>query len=79
MPRPAFTLIELLVVITIIVVLLALLTPAVDRAIYQAELTVCGTRLKGIATGNLAYAADNKRSYPCGTSIRGGRRSGSAI
>lgn len=37
----AFTLIELLVVITIIVVLLALLVPALDKAIYQAQLSVC--------------------------------------
>ena len=37
------TLIELLVVITIIVILLALLMPAIDKAIYQSELAVCET------------------------------------
>jgi Tfp pilus assembly protein PilE len=58
-----FTIVELLVVITIIVVLLALLTPALDRAIYQAELAVCGAHLKGIADGSTLYALDNKRSY----------------
>ncbi len=59
-----FSLVELLVVITIIVVLLSLLAPAMDKAIYQAELAVCATRLKGIATGNLVYASDHKRHYP---------------
>ena len=48
--RAAFTLIELLVVVTIIVVLLALLTPAMDQAIYQGELTACGARLKAVAS-----------------------------
>src|ERR1043165_1931025 len=55
MPR-AFTLIELLVVITIIVVLLALLTPALDKAMYQAELAVCGANLRAIANGAIPYA-----------------------
>ena len=68
MPRPAqtsaFTLIELLVVVTIIVVLLALLTPALDKAIYQAELAVCASHLKGIATGSQAYAFSSRRAYP---------------
>jgi prepilin-type N-terminal cleavage/methylation domain-containing protein/prepilin-type processing-associated H-X9-DG protein len=62
--RRAFTLIELLVVITIIVVLLALLTPALDKAIYQAELTVCGTQLKAIASSTITYAYDFRRYYP---------------
>ena len=62
--RHGFTLIELLVVITIIVVLLALLAPALDKAIYQAELAVCGTNLKGIATGVTVSAMDHGRRYP---------------
>ena len=61
---PAFTLIELLVVITIIVVLLALLTPALDQAIYQAELTVCGAQMKTIATGVTTGAMERNRYYP---------------
>jgi prepilin-type N-terminal cleavage/methylation domain-containing protein len=62
--RYAFTLIELLVVVTIIVVLLSLLTPAMDKAIYQTELTLCATRLKTIATGVAMYAVAFKRYYP---------------
>src|SRR5687767_3588676 len=62
--RQGFTLIELLVVITIIVVLLALLTPALDKAIYMAELAVCGTNEKAIASGAQMYAVANKRRYP---------------
>jgi len=59
-----FTLIELLIVITILVVLLALLAPALDRAIYQAELAMCATRFHSIATGAQTYAVDHKRWYP---------------
>ena len=62
-PR-AFTLIELLVVITIIVVLLAMLAPALDQAIYQAELATCGANQKGIAGGAMNYAMSYRRSYP---------------
>src|SRR5687767_1042700 len=62
--RRAFTLIELLVVVTIIVVLLALLTPALDRAIYVAELALCGTHARGIAVSVQSYAAAHKRFYP---------------
>jgi prepilin-type N-terminal cleavage/methylation domain-containing protein len=60
----AFTLIELLVVITIIVVLLSLLAPALDKAVYQAELAVCGSHLKTVATGVTVYASGSKRAYP---------------
>jgi prepilin-type N-terminal cleavage/methylation domain-containing protein len=62
--RTAFTLVELLVVVTIIVILLALLVPALDRAIYSAELAVCGAQLRGVSAGAVAYTFDNKRLYP---------------
>jgi prepilin-type N-terminal cleavage/methylation domain-containing protein len=60
---PGFTLVELLVVITIIVVLLSLLAPALDTAIYQAELAVCATRLNAQATTCVVYAMEHRRFY----------------
>jgi prepilin-type N-terminal cleavage/methylation domain-containing protein len=60
----AFTLIEILVVITIIVVLLALIAPALDKAIYQAELAVCGSNQKAGVSGVITYAMDFRRYYP---------------
>ena len=63
--RPAaFTLVELLVVITIIVILLALLAPAMDKAVYQSQLAVCGANLKGLGTSVGTYAMDHARAYP---------------
>jgi prepilin-type N-terminal cleavage/methylation domain-containing protein len=56
--RRGFTLVELLVVVSIIVVLLALLAPALDTAIYRAG------NLKVMATGVMTYAFQNKRYYP---------------
>ncbi len=60
----AFTLVELLVVVTIIVILLALLVPALDRAIYQAELAVCAAQLRGVSLAAVGYATAQRRSYP---------------
>ncbi len=64
MSKHGFTLVELLVVITIIVILLALLTPALDKAIYQAELAACGSKLRAVGGGVLQYALDHARRYP---------------
>ena len=66
----AFTLVELLVVITIMTVLLAMLAPALDQAVYQAELTVCGSRLKAAGAGVTLYAFDSKRYYPYRAIVR---------
>lgn len=63
MPR-AFTLVELLVVIAIIVVLISLLAPSLDQAVYQAELASCGANQKLIASGVVTYALGNNRAYP---------------
>jgi prepilin-type N-terminal cleavage/methylation domain-containing protein len=63
-PHAGFTLIELLVVVAIIVVLLALIVPALDRAINAANLTRCATNLKSIGGGAIQYATANKRNYP---------------
>ena len=63
-PHSAFTLVELLVVITIIVLLLALLTPALDKAVYRAELTVCASQLRGVSAAAVGYAAGQQRRYP---------------
>jgi prepilin-type N-terminal cleavage/methylation domain-containing protein len=59
-----FTLVELLVVIAVIVLLLALLMPAMDKAIYQAELAVCAANHRAVANGALMYAGDFQRTYP---------------
>ena len=64
MHRTGFTIVELLVVITVIVVLLAVLAPALDKAVYEAELAVCGANLHGITQGLSTYAMENKRAYP---------------
>jgi prepilin-type N-terminal cleavage/methylation domain-containing protein len=69
--RTAFTLVELMVVLAVIVILLALLSPALDRAVYQAELSICGSQLRGIAVGANAYAVGNRRSYPYRAQVNG--------
>lgn len=64
MNRPkAFTLIELLVVITIIAVLLALLVPAMDRAIAAAEQVFCASAQRNLGMANQQYALSCKRWF----------------
>jgi prepilin-type N-terminal cleavage/methylation domain-containing protein len=60
----AFTLVELLVVVAIIAVLISLLTPAIESAVYQAELAVCGSKHRALGLGATSYAADHARRYP---------------
>ena len=67
----AFTLVELLVVVSIIVVLLALLSPALGTAIYQAQLASCAGNQRTVANAAIVYAFDSKRYYPDRGNMRG--------
>jgi len=60
----AFTIVELLVVVATLVVLLALLIPAMDRAVYVAELARCGANLHAATGAGIMYTMNYKRAYP---------------
>jgi prepilin-type N-terminal cleavage/methylation domain-containing protein/prepilin-type processing-associated H-X9-DG protein len=62
--RKAFTLIELLVVISIVVLLMALLLPALSRARKQARAVVCQSRQRGWSLLFAAYQNDNEGRFP---------------
>ncbi len=59
----AFTLIELLVVVTIIVMLLALLAPAMEKAIDAAEKAVCMSNQKTLGFANQMYANEARQWF----------------
>lgn len=59
-----FTLIELLVVVAILVVLLSLMIPALDKALASAERARCQTNLSHIAKGFHLYAWENRGRAP---------------
>jgi prepilin-type N-terminal cleavage/methylation domain-containing protein/prepilin-type processing-associated H-X9-DG protein len=60
----AFTLIELLVVVTMIVVLLTLPTPALDKAMSAAESVRCLTNLRAVHSASMWYAQDYRSVLP---------------
>jgi type II secretory pathway pseudopilin PulG len=60
----AFTLVELLVVVTIIVVLLAMLMPALGAATYQAMLVRCAANQRLTANAAIQYAFNARGFYP---------------
>jgi prepilin-type N-terminal cleavage/methylation domain-containing protein len=59
-----FTLIELLVVIAIIVILAALLLPALSRAKAQAQSTRCKNNLRQMSLALKMYVDDHASKYP---------------
>lgn len=65
-PGDGFTLAELLVVIAIITVLLSLLLPSLQRAMFMTRLVTCNSNLRQIAIGLTTYATDYNGLYPEG-------------
>jgi prepilin-type N-terminal cleavage/methylation domain-containing protein len=63
-PQSGFTLIELLVVISIIAVLAAMLLPAISLVKETAKQMRCGSSLRQIYIGVMAYAEDNEGVLP---------------
>lgn len=62
--RDGFTLIELLVVLAIIVILAALLLPALSRAKEQARRIKCINNLREVVIGARLWISDNAGEYP---------------
>jgi Tfp pilus assembly protein PilE len=62
----AFTVVELLAVVTIIIVLLALLSPAMDRAMEMTYRAICASNLHTTSIGLTHYALDQKYQLPQG-------------
>ena len=58
-----FTLIELLVVVAIIALLVAILLPALDRALEQTESAVCLSNLRMLGLAAQMYLQDNADTY----------------
>ena len=58
--RRGFTLAELLVVIALIILLLSILTPALNSMLDLGRLVTCGTRLEQLNIADRAYAAENR-------------------
>ncbi len=62
--RPAFTVIELIVVMSIIILLIAMLLPALRNAREVAREAICASNMKQVVNANLSYANDNDGSIP---------------
>jgi prepilin-type processing-associated H-X9-DG protein/prepilin-type N-terminal cleavage/methylation domain-containing protein len=65
MRRSGFTLMEVLVAVGITVILVAVVTPCLQRARLQAKATVCASNIRQLSIALFTYAAD-EGSFPYG-------------
>jgi prepilin-type N-terminal cleavage/methylation domain-containing protein len=70
--KRAFTLVELLVVIAIISVLAAMLLPALDNALTQAQKITCQNNLRQMGLGSTIYLNDFNGWHPATECLWGG-------
>jgi len=63
-PRRGFTLIELMVVVTVVVILLGILVPAVSFAKRAARMAVCLSNQRQLGVACRAYAIDYRGLFP---------------
>lgn len=64
--RAAFTLVEMLVVVSIIALLMAILTPALNSARESTRYTICNNNLRQISTGMTGFAGEHGGILPLG-------------
>ena len=62
--RSGFTIIELLVVLSVILILLTVVTPAVSKAKEKANKTICINNLRQISVALTMYANENDGKFP---------------
>ena len=63
-PPRAFTLVEMMITLTIVLLLASLLTAAINKAQYEAMLTICQTQQKALGSAVITYAGESNRLYP---------------
>lgn len=62
--RQGFTLIEMLVVTAILALLMAMISPALNRALENSRRVACTANLRSLGQATLAYAVDHQQRIP---------------
>jgi len=63
-PRRGFTLVEMLLVVSILMILIAMLLPSLQRARLAAREVMCKTNIAQIGRAIFSYAGSNQKEFP---------------